>query len=77
MMTPTEALQLQDILSTHLLHMTGVQKVLQNARDDSSDYAMCQMLSEAISNSIQKVMKAMPEEWRQDSLFIIARQTIE
>ena len=36
MMTPTEALQLQDILSTHLLHMTGVQKVLQNARDDSS-----------------------------------------
>lgn len=62
MMTPTEALQLQDILSTHLLHMTGVQKVLQNARDDSSDYAMCQMLSEAISNVRVKFCgKSRPE----------------
>lgn len=47
MMTPTEALQLQDILSTHLLHMTGVQKVLQNARDDSITYNLLRTFTAA------------------------------
>ncbi len=70
MMTPAQALQLQDALSTHLLHMTGVQKALLNVRDDSCDYVICQMLSEAVSKSVQEVIKAMPEDWRQEIRFI-------
>lgn len=52
----TEELQLQDTSSIHLLHMSSVQKALQNVKDDSSDYAMRQILSEAIVKSVEEIV---------------------
>lgn len=65
-MTPEEELKLQDSLSSNLFHLVGVQQALWHVRDDSTEYPMCHMLAEAMSNSIKKIAEAMPEEWRRD-----------
>ena len=67
--TPEEELCLQDALGTNLLHLIGVQQALWHVRDDSSEYPMCHMLAEAMSNSIKAIAIAMPEEWRKEYLF--------
>lgn len=68
-MTPEEELCLQDSLDINLFHLVGVQQALWHVRDDSSEYPMCHMLAEAMSNSIKAIAIAMPEEWRKEYLF--------
>lgn len=66
-MTNEEELHLQDALNTNLFHLTGVQQALWHVREDSTEYPMCQMLAEAMSSSIKKIVQAMPEDWKGES----------
>lgn len=69
-MTPEEELSLQDSLGINLLHLVGVQQALWHVRDDSTEYPMCHMLAETMSNSIKAIAEAMPEEWCKEDYFI-------
>lgn len=62
-MDERELLILQDSIASSLRDLSGVRHALQNVRDDSTDYHLCQMLADVVSRNVDAIAGAVPEEW--------------
>lgn len=68
-MDKKELLDLQDTIGNSLRGLSGVRQAMQNVRDDSTEYAMCQMLAGAVARNVDAIAGAVPKEWRSEMSF--------
>lgn len=66
-MSEEQKLILQDKLGDALRVFAGVEQALGHVGDTSTDYYMCQMLSNVMHAEIAKVFAALPEGWECES----------
>lgn len=67
-MESRDMLHLQDALSLALQNLSGVRQALGHVTDGSTDYDMCQMLSNVVSGEIERIVAGMPEDWKTPAL---------
>lgn len=58
-----DELRFQDTIYAALNNLKGVSQALMLVTDDATNYYMCQLFSEDISDEIDKILEACPEEW--------------
>lgn len=59
----SEEMLLAEALGNGLRGLTGVEQALGHVRDESTDYEMCQMLSDVVGSCVESIMDAMPKGW--------------
>lgn len=62
-MNDNEMLKLQDKIGDALRVFAGIEQALGHVGEESTDYMMCQMLSNVMHTEIEKVFSALPESW--------------
>lgn len=57
-------LNLQDRVGDALRVFAGVEQALGHVGEESTDYFMCQMLSNVMHEEIAKVFTVLPKDWK-------------
>lgn len=63
-----QVLVFKDELQNALRNIEGVGQALGYVVDRSGDYEMCQMFSGVLSSQVERIVKAIPQSWREEGV---------